>query len=157
MPVTLRPATLKDSDAVAQCLVRSRSELMPFVPMVHTPREVRDWVHDVLIQSGDVFVAVEEGVVVAVLAVSGSNAESWIEQLYVLPGRTNKGIGTQLLVLAHGILVPPIKLFTFQANTGARRFYERHGYKAIKLTDGSGNEERCPDVLYEWSGPKTAA
>ena len=43
----------------------------------------------------------------------------------------------------------PIRLYTFQANLGARRFYERHGFSAIEFTDGEGNRERCPDVLYE--------
>jgi ribosomal protein S18 acetylase RimI-like enzyme len=42
-----------------------------------------------------------------------------------------------------------VRLYTFQENTGARRFYERHGFKAVKLTDGHDNEENCPDVLYE--------
>jgi putative addiction module component (TIGR02574 family) len=31
----------------------------------------------------------------------------------------------------------------------ARSFWERHGFKAIAYSDGSTNEERCPDVLYE--------
>jgi hypothetical protein len=46
-------------------------------------------------------------------------------------------------------LAPPIRLYTFQANAGARRFYERHGFVPIEFTDGQANEERCPDVLYE--------
>jgi ribosomal protein S18 acetylase RimI-like enzyme len=40
-------------------------------------------------------------------------------------------------------------LYTFQQNTGAPRFYERFGFKAVQFTDRSENEERCPDVLYE--------
>ncbi|MGE3511045.1 MAG: histone acetyltransferase, partial [Vicinamibacterales bacterium] len=31
-----------------------------------------------------------------------------------------------------------------------RVFYERHGFVAVAFGDGSGNEERCPDILYEW-------
>ena len=31
-----------------------------------------------------------------------------------------------------------------------RDFYERWGFKAVRFGDGSGNEEKCPDVLYEW-------
>jgi putative addiction module component (TIGR02574 family) len=42
-----------------------------------------------------------------------------------------------------------VRLYTFQANTRARSFWERHGFKAIAYSDGSTNEERCPDVLYE--------
>ena len=57
------------------------------------------------------------------------------------------------MLLAHAMrtLELPIRLYTFQANVGARRFYERHGFVAIEFTDGHANEERCPDVLYELS------
>ena len=51
----------------------------------------------------------------------------------------------------------PIRLYTFQTHSLARRFYERHGYKAIEFTDGQGNEEKCPDVLYELGAPATSA
>ena len=34
------------------------------------------------------------------------------------------------------------------ANSGARRFYERHGFTAAKFGDGSGNEEKLPDIQY---------
>ena len=32
----------------------------------------------------------------------------------------------------------------------ARHFYEARGFEAIAFGNGSHNEERCPDVLYEW-------
>jgi hypothetical protein len=32
-------------------------------------------------------------------------------------------------------------------NEGAVRFYERHGAKLVRNTDGSGNEEKLPDRL----------
>ena len=41
-----------------------------------------------------------------------------------------------------------MRLYAFQQNEAARRFYERHGFVAIAFGDGSTNEERCPDVLY---------
>jgi hypothetical protein len=44
-----------------------------------------------------------------------------------------------------------VRLWCFQANSGARRFYERHGFVAVEFTDGHDNEEGCPDVLYERS------
>ena len=85
---------------------------------------------------------------VAVLAMSAEQGESWIHQLYVLPGWNGKGIGANLLQHAHRTLPTPIHLYTFQQNAGARRFYERHGYTAVAFTDGQGNEEKCPDVRY---------
>ena len=78
---------------------------------------------------------------------------SGCSQLYVAPGRTAKGIGQRLLdtMLRSGAAaaIPVFKLWTFQRNAGARRFYERNGFVAVEFTDGSGNEEREPDVRYE--------
>jgi len=37
-----------------------------------------------------------------------------------------------------------------RGDRGARRFYERHGFRAIHLTDGRDNEEKMPDVRYRW-------
>ena len=79
-----------------------------------------------------------------------SDETSWIDQLYLLPGWAGCGIGTRLLELARSELLPPIRLYTFQCNQPARYFYEHRGFKAIAFGDGSGNEEKCPDILYEW-------
>lgn len=54
------------------------------------------------------------------------------------------------LELARSELPPPIRLYTFQCNQPARIFFERRGFGAIAFGDGSGNEEKCPDILYEW-------
>ncbi|WP_374437730.1 N-acetyltransferase family protein [Inhella sp.] len=155
MTITLRPAGAPDAEAVAQVLIESRNALLPFAPMAHPAAEVRTWIATVLIPAGGVHLAICEGQTVGVLALSHQAGQAWIDQLYVRPGHTGQGIGAQLLQLAHRQLQPPIRLCTFQANTGARRFYERHGYRAIALTDGADNEERCPDVLYEWHGATT--
>jgi hypothetical protein len=42
------------------------------------------------------------------------------------------------------------RLWVFLQNAPARRFYERHGLRLVEETDGSRNEERTPDALYEW-------
>jgi ribosomal protein S18 acetylase RimI-like enzyme len=46
-----------------------------------------------------------------------------------------------------------LQLWVFQKNVGARRFYERHGFRLVELTDGAGNEENEPDARYEWRPP----
>ena len=92
----------------------------------------------------------------AVLAVSEDVDSAWIDQLYVLPGYENNGLGTRLLRFAHSSLKAPIRLYTFQQNTGARRFYERNGYRLLALSDGQGNEEKCPDALYEFTAETEA-
>jgi GNAT superfamily N-acetyltransferase len=149
MDALLRRATNDDAAAVADVLIESRLVFLPFAPSVHPPHEVRQWVAEHLLPTGRVHVAEVAGRVVGVLATSADEAHFWIDQLYVLPGYEARGIGTQLLQLAHADLGRPIRLYTFQANAGARRFYERHGYGAVEFTDGHSNEERCPDVLYQ--------
>jgi hypothetical protein len=44
-----------------------------------------------------------------------------------------------------------LELWTFQRNANARRFYETHGFRCARLTDGRDNEEHEPDALYEWT------
>jgi GNAT superfamily N-acetyltransferase len=72
-----------------------------------------------------------------------------LNQMYVLPEHVGRGTGSALLAVALKSMRHSIRLFTFQQNADARRFYERHGFKAIAFSDGHNNEERCPDVLYE--------
>lgn len=145
----LRLALPEDTSGVATVLIESRRVFLPFAPFAHPEHEMREWVRDVLVPGGRVMVWEEHGDIVGVLAISEGDGLSWIDQFYLLPEFVCQGIGSKMLMLSHAMLQKPIRLYTFQQNEGARRFYERHGYKAIELTDGQGNEERCPDVLYE--------
>ena len=122
---------------------------MPYAPSAHPEPELREWVASVLVPSRGVTVAEVHGQVVAVMATERSDQVSWVRQMAVYPALVNQGIGTLLLRHAMSTLALPIRLYTFQANAGARRFYERHGSVAVEFTDGRTNEERCPDVLYE--------
>lgn len=71
-----------------------------------------------------------------------------LDQLYVHPDWTNRGVGSALLRLAQHQRPSGLTLWTFQSNRAAQRFYERHGFVAVSHTDGSGNEERAPDIRY---------
>jgi GNAT superfamily N-acetyltransferase len=104
-----------------------------------------------LMTTGGVSVARLRGASVGVLVTNSESCLNWIDQLYVAPGHTGAGIGGALLRHALDTLGRrlPIRLYTFQANTQARKFYERAGFKAIALSDGAKNEEQCPDCLYE--------
>ena len=145
----IRTASLEeDAQAVATVLIESRRAFLPFAPSAHPEQDVRRWIRSNLLRTHRVAVWEEDGTVVGVLATTEEPTVDWINQLYVLPGWTGRGIGTELLLHAHETLAKPIQLYTFQENAGARRFYERNGYQAIEFTDGQENEERCPDVLY---------
>jgi ribosomal protein S18 acetylase RimI-like enzyme len=143
---------MEDAEAVADIYLASRQVLAPYAPLAHTDGAVRQWIRDHLIPKGRVTVASIDDHIVAMLAVSVDEAGKWVDQLYVHPNAVNSGIGTQLLQNAQATLGPPIRLYAFQDNVGARRFYERHGFKPIRYSDGAENEEHCPDVLYEWRG-----
>jgi len=45
-----------------------------------------------------------------------------------------------------------LSLWAFAANHGAIAFYGRAGFVEVLRTDGSGNEERQPDVRMRWPG-----
>lgn len=154
-PPLVRAATPAEAPRVAEILLASRAVHLPFAPLAHSADEVRAWVAGVLLPAGGVRVAVLDGVVRAMAAHDVDNGIGWIEQLYVEPGFTGHGLGAALLRQAlaelHAAGAQPVRLWCFQANAGARRFYERHGFVAVDFTDGRGNEEGCPDVLYECS------
>ena len=76
----------------------------------------------------------------------------WIDQLCVLRSAQSGGIGSALLRVAQEAH-DSLSLWTFQRNTPARRFYEARGFRPIRETDGAGNEEKEPDVLYLWTRP----
>jgi ribosomal protein S18 acetylase RimI-like enzyme len=72
----------------------------------------------------------------------------WVDQLYVDPELTGREIGSRLLAVAKRERPRGLRLWAFASNTGARRFYERHGFIEVDRTDGHRNEEGAPDILY---------
>ncbi|MBC7804608.1 MAG: GNAT family N-acetyltransferase [Akkermansiaceae bacterium] len=148
--VTFRPATATDAAAVADVYLASRRAYLPFAPLAHEDADVRGWIRDILIPAGQVAVAEDADRTVGMMALCRDDESGWIDHLYLLPGTTRHGIGSLFVARAKAELGPPIRLHTFQDNHPARRFYERHGFIAIAFSDGSGNEEKCPDILYEW-------
>jgi putative acetyltransferase len=77
-------------------------------------------------------------------------SSGWLDHLYIDPGAQGRGYGSMLLQHAKALQPHGIRLWVFQKNAGARRFYKRHGFRLEKVTDGSGNMEREPDALYAW-------
>jgi GNAT superfamily N-acetyltransferase len=147
----VRPARPEESEALARILVRSRNDGMPYVPPV--PEEHVDRIAgDMFVFHDEVWVAERDGRLLGFLALRRSRTEGWetLEKLYVDPADQGRGVGTVLLDKARELRPGGLHLWVFQKNEGARRFYERHGFKLVKLTDGGANMEREPDALYEW-------
>ncbi|WP_322417122.1 GNAT family N-acetyltransferase [Mesorhizobium huakuii] len=138
----LRPGTGSDAAAIAR-LMRAALDAFDWMPVIHTPAEDLAFIRDMVLPRQQVTVAEAGKEVVGFIAVSAD----WVEQLYLDPAWTGQGIGSRLLTDATAAL-PVTKLHCFQANTGARRFYERHGFRAESFGDGTANEEGLPDILY---------
>jgi GNAT superfamily N-acetyltransferase len=140
-----RRAQQHEGRALAQVWLRSRRAAVAAIPPpVQNDGEVRTWFRD-LLAGREVWIAETDGAVVALLVLDGR----WVDQLYVHPAWTGEGIGSRLLQVAKQRHPDGLDLWTFQSNSGARRFYERHGFVAIEATDGD-NEEGAPDLHYEW-------
>jgi GNAT superfamily N-acetyltransferase len=142
----LRRATADDADAVADIDIAARRDAMPTVRWAHPSEDVRRWIRAVLLPTHEVWVAEEDGAVIAYMALH----DDWIAQLYVRPGLWRRGIGTALLRHAQELHPDGLQLWCFQVNARARAFYESHDFTAVKFTDGAGNEEQEPDILYAW-------
>ena len=147
--VELRRATDADAEAATAVFITSRRIALPTVPFAHSDDEVRGYVRNVLIAKTEGWVATDDGRVVAIMSLT----PGWVDQLYVAPDRLGEGIGRRLLDLSKERSEGALQLWTFQVNDRARRFYERNGFAVAELTDGSGNEERTPDVRYVWRRP----
>lgn len=138
----LRSARVSDSRAVAR-IMRAALSSHSWMPTLHSPEEDLAFVADAVLPLMKVIVAERAGVVLGFIAVKGA----WVEQLYLDPPWTGRGIGTALLSTATRGL-KEARLYCFQANRGACRFYERHGFRIEARGTGSGNEEGLPDILY---------
>jgi len=119
---------------------------MPYLPENHSPEEVLAWMRGIVPQHDEVWVAEDAGRVVGFFALS----DGLLYHLYVYPELHGRGAGSLLFERARELAPDGFRLWVFQRNTQARNFYEHRGMRAIELTDGTGNEEREPDALYEW-------
>lgn len=148
--IILRKATIEDVNDIGNVYLRSRKELVSFAPLIHSDESIYQWIRTVLLLEENVIVAEQEKIIIGMMSLKKTDNIGWINQLYINPKTTNQGAGTLMLKHAKSILGSPIRLYTFQENIGAKRFYERNGFQAIAFDDGSGNEENCPAILYEW-------
>jgi GNAT superfamily N-acetyltransferase len=142
----IRPARASESTVLANLFLRSFRSSLPTVRLAHSDDETRRWYHHHLLPETETWVATKNGVIVGFISLSDHK----VEQLYVDPNEARQGVGTKLIDLAKQVRPKGLILATFQVNATARQFYEQVGFQPVRSTDGSGNEEREPDVYYEW-------
>ena len=141
----IRRATPGDADAVGRVFVAARDE-MSYLPRIDD--DARTWLGSLFVERHRLWVWEDDGEVAGFVGVDGGE----VSHLYIAPPAQGRGIGTALLEHAKSVSPEGLDLWVFQRNEGARRFYERHGFRLVRLTDGAGNMEREPDALYAWAG-----
>ena len=146
--IEIRPATVEDATRIAEVWLSSWRATFDFEP-AHPDEDVRRWVREELLVEAEDWVATDPSDGDSVIALLGLS-DTMVEQLYVRPDRIGRGVGRALLELAKRRRPDGLHLYCFAVNDRARRFYERNGFEAVAFGDGSGNEERQPDVLYRW-------
>ena len=142
-----RPLRQDEMEGAARVHRASFDERLPWLAGLYTPAQDFAFFRDRVFAACEVWGALEADEVVGIIAFR----EGWIDHLYVLPACQGRGVGSALLDVARRF-GRPLKLWTFQKNTSARRFYEGKSFVEVERTDGASNEEREPDVLYEWRG-----
>lgn len=132
-------------DAAARVHRAAFDQALPRLTGLHTPDEDRWFYRERMFVTCTLWGAFDGAAMTGVIAFH----DDWIEQLYVLPAAQGRGIGSALLEIAKR-RAERLQLWTFQRNARARRFYEARGFVPVEQTDGSGNEEKEPDVRYLW-------
>ena len=141
----IRRATARDAAPIGRLFIDSFATLT-FLPKLHTDEETMDFIANIVLRDQDVLVATTDGEIVGFIAMH----EDMVEHLYVRPDLLRRGIGGALLEQAKVRMPSGFRLWVFQENLAARRFYEARGLRLVEETDGIRNEERTPDALYAW-------
>jgi ribosomal protein S18 acetylase RimI-like enzyme len=110
----------------------------------HPLSEQERFFDDEVVPRNSVIVVTEGSAVVAFLAYTRET----ISQLYVRLDHQRMGIGTALLDRAKLESNGSLRLFTFEANRKAQRFYETRGFMPIRR--GFEDKWKLADIEYEW-------
>ncbi|NJP42775.1 GNAT family N-acetyltransferase [Actinacidiphila epipremni] len=146
--VRIRSAGAADAEVVARVHMDSRAGTMPYLPPQRRGHdEVTRWIREVVLTQCQVWVAERAGRIEGYAALEGD----MLEQLYLRPEARRQGIGTLLLDEARRHSPGGLSLHVFQQNTGARAFYERHGFTVLDTNDGARNMENLPDMTLRWT------
>ena len=148
----IRLATADDYGVCAEIHMSARARMDYLPPDLHTAAETHEWMREVVFRSERVWVAEHADRIVGY----ASADTGFLNNLYVLPEHQGRGIGTALLAEVMEHSREGLKLWTFEPNRAAIRFYERHAFRTLRRTDGHANEEKVADRLMAWY-PKTSA
>lgn len=139
--------TSADRDVVIELWHVTKRDAYPYLPLEqeHTLEDDTGFFTEHLEPKCEVVVATVEDRIVGFMATEAS----LIDRLYVHPDWQRRGVGTALLDEAKRRSPSALTLFTHQKNASARRFYEQHGFRILRLGISPPPESE-PDVEYGW-------
>jgi len=159
MKIEPRRAEPGEGPELADVFMAARAA-MSWLPSLHTADETRAFIARVA-ESHDIWAVAlplyGRTRLAGFAALRRAPGAAWLDHLYVHPALQNHGLGASLLDATKTQRPQGFSLWTFQANAGARRFYEDRGLVCERLTDGRDNEEKLPDALYTWRGQQETA
>lgn len=139
---------MADAEAIAVLHRAALWGALPALRDLHTLEDtVQHYAERILPLGATVVARRADGAITGFAVLAGD----WLEQLHVAPAAQGGGVGGALLAWAKRERPAGLQLWTFEANTRARAFYEHAGFAPVETTDGAGNEEREPDVRYAWA------
>ena len=144
--LTLRPYDPRDLENAVELWYRTWHQTFPHI---QHPQPYPAWktrFRDDFAGGGDIWVVEVESSLAGFVVVICE--EQYLAQLFVDSAYQNRGIGSSLIKKAKEICPQGLKLQTLQQNTNACRFYEKHGFKAGKLSINKINGQ--PNIEYQW-------
>ena len=147
----IRPYESADESSVVEVWYRTGLAEYTYLPLFQalTLEEAHQVFQQGILSSCDLWVGTQDTRVVAYLAMKGS----YIDRLYVNPSEQGKGWGRRFIKHAKALCPNGLELHTHQENQRACRFYEQHGFIAVKF-GVSPPPESVPDVEYYWRPDK---
>ena len=114
------------------------------IPLVHNVDERADYGRWLLEHASVTMIHNSSGVV-GFLALE----KHIIQALYIKKDFQGFGFGQAAIKFAQKQF-EELRLWVFQSNIGAQRFYRRLGFQIVKMSDGQDNDYNLPDVFYCW-------
>ena len=146
--VSVRRAVAEDGPALAGLYTAARVAAVPQMPpALHTAEEdIGFFARRMTDDEVTAWVAEADGELLGFALCT----PTFLDALYVRPDLKGRGIGSLLLDVIEATHPEGYELWVFESNSGARRLYERRGLVEVERTDGSGNEEKAPDIRMAW-------
>lgn len=147
MSIQITSAKPNNTPEILRVFTLARSKML-YLPKLHTNEDTENFITK-LVAGGNVLVAKVSGNIVGFIQYENG----WINHLYVHPEFQGVGIGKRLLDEIKAMYPADMRLWVFEQNKDAIRFYEREGFVLEEKRDQqhADNEENLPDRRYVWA------